>query len=155
MSGWTVADWYITFSLNPYYTGSYSMRNIIPFDTRKSLQVLILIILEVTLWDIAKPKDKEKILLSLNPYYTGSYSMRVSEIMTVEEVKGLNPYYTGSYPMSSIATSLYINYRRLNPYYTGSYSMSFGAFMTMLFNPEVLILIILEVTLWVDKLLVM
>ena len=35
--------------------------------------VLILIILEVTLWDIEE--IEQEIYESLNPYYTGSYSM--------------------------------------------------------------------------------
>ena len=36
--------------LNPYYTGSYSMRNLRFGITKKVSHVLILIILEVTLW---------------------------------------------------------------------------------------------------------
>ncbi len=63
-------------SLNPYYTGSYSIRN-----------------QNYDLWSMLK---------SLNPYYTGSYSIS----WTVEVIKNiltncLNPYYTGSYSISA------------------------------------------------------
>ena len=62
-------------SLNPYYTGSYSMRLIWQQQRKLRKLVLILIILEVTLWDFeGKLFDYE--YDGLNPYYTGSYSMR-------------------------------------------------------------------------------
>ena len=60
--------------LNPYYTGSYSMR--------APLLVILMI-------------------MSLNPYYTGSYSMSADAASVNAETVGLNPYYTGSYSMSS------------------------------------------------------
>ena len=62
--------------------------------------VLILIILEVTLWEAAEDA-KAKGTNRLNPYYTGSYSMRFKTgFSTNYSTKGLNPYYTGSYSMS-------------------------------------------------------
>ena len=63
-----------------------------------SAEVLILIILEVTLWALLTMHEQGT--NSLNPYYTGSYSM--SFIMGTKNASdaGLNPYYTGSYSMS-------------------------------------------------------
>ena len=63
-------------SLNPYYTGSYSMR-------------LIRMLLKL------QPKS------GLNPYYTGSYSMSLGTISENTKECCLNPYYTGSYSMRS------------------------------------------------------
>ena len=111
--------------LNPYYTGSYSMSL---RQWRIFIQghwVLILIILEVTLWD-SGAYELSTTRNSLNPYYTGSYSMsfwtkwEAKEkhevlILIILEVtlwekgniifngsfEGLNPYYTGSYSMSA------------------------------------------------------
>ena len=63
--------------LNPYYTGSYSMR------------------IAKTVYLIQKQ--------SLNPYYTGSYSMREPPSPRPStNSSGLNPYYTGSYSMSPV-----------------------------------------------------
>ena len=62
-------------SLNPYYTGSYSM-SLPTFFAPHS-------------WS------------SLNPYYTGSYSMSMmTTIVSCKVQSRLNPYYTGSYSMS-------------------------------------------------------
>ena len=49
---------------------------------KASQGVLILIILEVTLW-VGEFTDKEGNVCGLNPYYTGSYSM--SENMSDKE----------------------------------------------------------------------
>ena len=62
--------------LNPYYTGSYSMRSIAQIGTKTGSKVLILIILEVTLWANRNQRALEG-KHGLNPYYTGSYSMRI------------------------------------------------------------------------------
>ena len=60
--------------LNPYYTGSYSMRSL--------------------------PLESSCLRFCLNPYYTGSYSMRSRTGCRRYYSSGLNPYYTGSYSMS-------------------------------------------------------
>ena len=64
------------------------------------LKVLILIILEVTLWGVSSVIPVI-LALSLNPYYTGSYSMSElsHDVLNPARVR-LNPYYTGSYSMS-------------------------------------------------------
>ena len=70
--------------LNPYYTGSYSMRGHVA----------------------AKTAEK----LGLNPYYTGSYSMSIIAAIAVViacNSNSLNPYYTGSYSMSGSGTTLH------------------------------------------------
>ena len=64
--------------LNPYYTGSYSMR---------------------ILLDMAEIK----IYKCLNPYYTGSYSMRPITRVHRLYKPSLNPYYTGSYSMRCVS----------------------------------------------------
>ena len=111
-------------SLNPYYTGSYSMR-----------------------FKLMANNVTEE---CLNPYYTGSYSMRSSRrhvlvcldtvlILIILEVtlwdQRLCGWQTGC--------------KGLNPYYTGSYSMRIGSLSSSRGTSSVLILIILEVTLWV------
>ena len=116
-----VAVIWLLHGLNPYYTGSYSMRQ----RSVCSLfiyRVLILIILEVTLWVETKNLSVENV--SLNPYYTGSYSMRlIRMLLKLQPKSGLNPYYTGSYSMSLGTISENTKECCLNPYYTGSYSM--------------------------------
>ena len=61
--------------LNPYYTGSNSMRN-----------------------NDARIYGRRR--SSLNPYYTGSNSMRRNVLQIYKVRKCLNPYYTGSNSMS-------------------------------------------------------
>ena len=114
--------------------------------------VLILIILEVTLWGPIKKSTKWMIFHCLNPYYTGSYSMRQAKISLIRiSWNSLNPYYTGSYSMSSQDFDQQLKcINGLNPYYTGSYSMRNLRFGITKKVSHVLILIILEVTLWVD-----
>ena len=67
---------YLVESLNPYYTGSYSIRRV-NYSTgrRKSC---------------------------LNPYYTGSYSIRMLVADMLAKYQRLNPYYTGSYSIRVI-----------------------------------------------------
>ncbi len=61
-------------SLNPYYTGSYSMRLVRQMYFNS--------------------------FGGLNPYYTGSYSMSIrGQNQRRQDIAGLNPYYTGSYSM--------------------------------------------------------
>ena len=111
--------------------------------------VLILIILEVTLW-AHLPFRQHYRPESLNPYYTGSYSMSCWRRLTIcANWRGLNPYYTGSYSMRHVIFEELKENTCLNPYYTGSYSMSQGVRNDRRGHEHVLILIILEVTLWV------
>ena len=95
-------------------------------DLHRISIVLILIILEVTLWVNKVNANKAK-AQGLNPYYTGSYSMSSQDFdQQLKCINGLNPYYTGSYSMRNLR---------------------FGITKKV---SHVLILIILEVTLWVD-----
>ena len=139
-------------SLNPYSNGIYSMRNVITMkeiitwvlililleDTLWAATylhyvldwyyVLILILLEDTLWEFIQP-PKNNVTFCLNPYSIGRYSMSIDGFMSFSErQRGLNPYSIGRYSMS---------YGKIS-----SYSVS---------QCQVLILILLEDTLWVSK----
>ena len=88
---------------------------------------------------------------SLNPYYIGRYSMRSCEWRSRRGTpRSLNPYYIGRYSMSIKFLKYAILFFSLNPYYIGRYSMSYTKCNSHGGFKSVLILIILEDTLWVQ-----
>ena len=108
--------------LNPYYTGSYSMRLESTWSCRWDL-VLILIILEVTLW--------ASWLFSF-----------------VTSYQRLNPYYTGSYSMSYLLVIQLTLAKQVLILIILEVTLWGGITMKKNVRDYVLILIILEVTLW-------
>ena len=141
----------ITFGLNPYSNGIYSMsvwkhlwskwryavlililmeytlwvyENIHP--RLQAVGVLILILMEYTLWAEWLVSYPVSCYASLNPYSNGIYSMRSLAAQTRRKAFGLNPYSNGIYSMSNQESS--INQKRkasLNPYSNGICSMRF------------------------------
>ena len=65
-------------------------------------KVLILIIMENTLWGGTPFSRWQARSMCLNPYYNGKYSMRLWYGYQVYHTDAcLNPYYNGKYSMSS------------------------------------------------------
>ena len=114
----------MSLSLNPYYTGSYSMSKTTTDNGRHNRKVLILIILEVTLWVVRLLLDRPDFEVLI---------LIILEVTLWDQV----------------SSSLLVVTSGLNPYYTGSYSMSWDDVIEGQYCYCVLILIILEVTLWV------
>ena len=69
---------HIELSLNPYSNGICSLRSEKCRRIRKPRAVLILILMEYTLWGIYKHSSPSIIEQCLNPYSNGIYSMRAS-----------------------------------------------------------------------------
>ena len=167
--------WVQLWSLNPYSIGRYSLRAN-DYAITASLDVLILILLEDTLWVIWNFYMKF-IIKSLNPYSIGRYSLRVLINNKIFFHICLNPYSIGRYSLRRAwMTSVVKPNWRLNPYSIGRYSLrcfrvcgrgyyslglnpySIGRYSLRLRwncfwteSTSVLILILLEDTLWVNR----
>ena len=95
------------YCLNPYYIGSYSMRSLSAYHGQDADEVLILIILEVTLWDLVVTNvidngDRVLILIILEVTLWAYHGQDADEVVR----QRLNPYYIGSYSMRWIENNL-------------------------------------------------
>ena len=153
----------------------WGISRIYSFQSR--INVLILILMEYTLWDpsfaIFRTKD------GLNPYSNGIYSMSLRDHNSVGRVPhvlililmeytlwvnainaenaknaSLNPYSNGIYSMSSAARVITSARKSLNPYSNGIYSMRSWR-KCLITTGLVLILILMEYTLWESLVLLM
>jgi len=88
---------------------------------------------------------------SLNPYYNGICSR--SKYITVMKYKleSLNPYYNGICSRRTRQSSTCLQNMGLNPYYNGICSRSFSLSQSFVCKINVLILIIMEYALGVNK----
>ena len=135
-------------SLNPYSIGRYSLRRFT--QSRKSLKftVLILILLEDTLWGCSGTWRTVRVPYRLNPYSIGRYSLSNNCAIKSIFYSCLNPYSIGRYSLRRRKRSSRISWTGLNPYSTGRYSLITCSLSWILWCNWVLILILLEDTLW-------
>ncbi len=117
-------DVVILISLNPCFSGSYSLSTLIVGIVEKVL-VLILVLVEVTLWVLIQSTKTLAITVSLNPCFSGSYSLS-----------------------TRVARHAGMLSHRLNPCFSGSYSLRTRTKSLPDFSILVLILVLVEVTLW-------
>ena len=137
--------------LNPYSIGRYSLRRFT--QSRKSLKftVLILILLEDTLWGCSGTWRTVRVPYRLNPYSIGRYSLSNNCAIKSIFYSCLNPYSIGRYSLRRRKRSSRISWTGLNPYSIGRYSLSFWMVRGWICRQVVLILILLEDTLWGDN----
>ena len=115
---------HLLYSLNPCFTGIYSLRQLWKPSCVRYWRVLILVLLEYTLWAFVN-------------------------VLQMRNISGLNPCFTGIYSLSPLGISVGNTYTIcLNPCFTGIYSLSLRFSTTLSSQSLVLILVLLEYTLW-------
>ena len=125
--------------LNPYSIGRYSVSSSPQMRPPRGGKVLILILLEDTLWvkllAVAWRRSR-----CLNPYSIGRYSVRVNLPFHIHLIYGLNPYSIGRYSVSVYGFGeMQKLFTSLNPYSIGRYSVSLLRFDLLVENISCLI----------------
>ena len=108
-------------SLNPCFNGTYSMR----WGGKLTIS-----------------------LRGLNPCFNGTYSMRLHFSFFCIVVVGLNPCFNGTYSMRAVNLTSPFGGNCLNPCFNGTYSMRRTAVCRWGVLHRVLILVLMEHTLW-------
>ena len=114
---------HLLYSLNPCFTGIYSLRQLWKPSCVRYWRVLILVLLEYTLWAFVNVLQMRNIS-GLNPCFTGIYSLSplgisVGNTYTI----CLNPCFTGIYSLRTVAREQQLIAMCLNPCFIGIYSL--------------------------------
>ena len=98
---WVVTDSYLGYEvqgLNPCFSGSWFVRKLKDAQSSFDSIVLILVLVEVGLWEVKKRRNKVKKRQSLNPCFSGSWFVSIIlQTYIKKQYKSLNPCFSGSW----------------------------------------------------------
>ena len=120
-------------------------------DSCPSLRVLILVVLDTTLWLLFE-RIMQQGLSRLNPCCAGYYSLTTLFLASVKVKPSLNPCCAGYYSLTVLSWVLFFMVLFcLNPCCAGYYSLTLSVILDITSYCNVLILVVLDTTLWLCK----
>ena len=151
VSSWRVLRIRDLLSFNPYFTGCFSFRQ---YEWNKNMTVISSFNPYFTgCFSFSRHNVLHRdIQACFNPYFTGCFSFRHRQPKRLGSNWCFNPYVTGCFSFSLTRSNRSMWNQSFNPYFTGCFSFSWLLDDSLIRQPPVSILILLDASLLVPML---